>query len=181
MITPLTYIITTITLANKINEIIEHINGEPDIDEQIEKNEKLKELADLVKDLPDTSEIDVGEMQRIIEKNRRSPDPDCTTCNGTGVIEGSSQAKPHPCYCYKNKCDHPDCLICNECDEPIDDDRSEMFENLDNTDAAFENFDSRAYNIKLWTRDMRKMIKGKNISPKLKDDIRRKLNELEEL
>jgi hypothetical protein len=156
-------------LIDKINEIIEHINGEPDIDEQILKNIKAE-----------------------IEKNRRSPDPDCTACNGTGVIDDPENERSYPCYCYKKKCDHPDCMFCNECDEPIDDDRSEMFENmkpagdvckahLDNTDAAFENFDSRAYNIKLWTRDMRKMIKGKNISPKLKDDIRRKLNELEEI
>jgi hypothetical protein len=166
--------VTIMVLANKINEIIKHLNcgmnfgSRPDIDEQIEKN----------------------------------------------------------------KCNHPDCLICNECDEPMKpagdickahltmdeftdvaykalkdkslgrkvDDRiikikHEQLHADDYTDKKYEEkkytcercgwesdeLKDLDYNLKLWTRDMRKMIKGKNISPKLKDDIRRKLNELEEI
>jgi len=144
----LTY--TTVSLVNKINEIIEHINGEPDIDEQILKNE----------------------------------------------IE-------------KKKCNIPNCPFCNECDEPVDYppivmEKSEKIDlteeykrrglkpagdvykaHLDNTDAAFDEFDSRAYNLELRIDEIKEwlnlQVDSKLIKVELAIWLETKLNELEEI
>lgn len=156
---------TTLVLVNKINEIIEHINGEPDIDEQIEKNECDKPADD------DRSEMFVRKHYWTLIKE------DDTQY----FFVPTKRDEPDEQIEKNEKCNHPDCMICNECDEPMKPAGDVCKAHLDRTDAAYDEFDARSYNIKLWTRDMRKMIKGKNISPKLKDDIRRKLNDLEEI
>lgn len=175
-------VMATIFLCDKINEIIEHINGEPD--EQIERK---CDHPDCMLCNECDEPVDRDDLVSTGEKVLHAQVFWKAGFNTEGAFTQEQLNDPKvEKYTILGSAFMPDKLegvMCkqHEPDEPVDDDRSEMFENLDNTDAAYDPIDTRGYNIKLWTRDMRKMIKNKNISPKLKDDIRRKLNELEEI
>jgi hypothetical protein len=51
----------------------------------------------------------------------------------------------------------------------------------DFTDAAYDDFDTRDHNLKLWIQDMREWLKGANINKRVEKSLLIKLNDLEEI